>query len=182
MKHISPMIFVTSVISASSTYFSFLVRDNHCFLILSCVISSPAATAAFEWFQAMTPSHLQFTRNCYVHTLSTEKQHLYSFAVLVIAVVVVEKSVLDNEEYRVFAQHVANIKSWSEKKLNEFCSPTLWMGKLRLMDVKLSTQNHMHSLLMAEQNQDQRPKIRNSSLVFFSLFAFTIIHYLPKTL
>lgn len=110
MKPFSPMIFVTSVISASSTYINFLVRDNHCFLILSCVISSPAATAASEWFQAMTSSHLQFTRNCYVHTLSTEKQHLHSFAVLVIAVVAVEKSELDNEEYRVFAQDVANIK------------------------------------------------------------------------
>lgn len=110
MKPISPMIFVTSIISASSTYINFLVRDNHCFLILSCVISSPAATAATEWFQAMTPSHLQFTRNLCSHP-EYRKQHLHSFAMLVIAVVAVEKSELDIEEYRVFAQDVANIKS-----------------------------------------------------------------------
>lgn len=36
-------------------------------------------------------------------------------------------------------------------------------------------------LLMAEQNQDQSPKILNSGLIFFSLFAFIFIHYLPKT-
>lgn len=101
-------------------------RDNHCFHILSCVILSPAVTAAFEPFQAMTPltppvhkkplcSHPEHRKGALPIPLQCKWQQLWRWRKVpwMMRITVCLHSLLQA------------LDPGARRNISEFCSPTL---------------------------------------------------------